>query len=256
MAQRRRISFSPLLLGAIIQCLLSALLPRNLVLLPAITAFSFCLIKAHLIASGHLTNPLAHGVNLGCTTTQFPAADGTPTAPRASSPITILVLAATFTHPNGRFCPGGREIDRHFVDMWKDAEKQHKKYGYLGNTPALTSELDNGLHAYGARNGDDRGKMMAGAGEKFRHIGIMHETYEVPQGHWENISHNFRPFGICHAQFPVELEGVQGEKVEGSRWVSGLKIASGKEWKSMETRIGMALRGIRARKENEKAAEL
>lgn len=45
--------------------------------------------------------------------------------------------------------------------MWKDAEKQHKKYGYLGNTPALTSELDNGLHAYGARNGDDRGKMMA-----------------------------------------------------------------------------------------------
>lgn len=61
---------------------------------------------------------------------------------------------------------------------------------------------------------------------------------------------------LGHAQFPVELEGVQGEKVEGSRWVSGLKIASGKEWKSMETRIGMALRGIRARKENEKAAEL
>lgn len=40
-----------------------------------------------------------------------------------------------------------------------------------------------------------------GAGEKFRHIGIMHETYEVPQGHWENISHNFRPFGICNYLF-------------------------------------------------------
>lgn len=28
------------------------------------------------------------------------------------------------------------------------------------------------------------------------HIGIMHEIYSAPQGHWENIYHNFRPFGM------------------------------------------------------------
>ena len=35
-----------------------------------------------------------------------------------------------------------------------------------------------------------------GAGERFKQIGIMHETYEVPKGNWENVYHNFRPFGL------------------------------------------------------------
>ena len=28
------------------------------------------------------------------------------------------------------------------------------------------------------------------------YIGIMHEIYSVPKGHWENIYHHFRPFGM------------------------------------------------------------
>jgi hypothetical protein len=30
----------------------------------------------------------------------------------------------------------------------------------------------------------------------YKHIGVMHEVYEVPAGNWENVFHNFRPFGI------------------------------------------------------------
>ncbi len=33
------------------------------------------------------------------------------------------------------------------------------------------------------------------------HIGIMHEIYSAPKGNWENIYHNFRPFGMGNA-FP------------------------------------------------------
>jgi hypothetical protein len=29
------------------------------------------------------------------------------------------------------------------------------------------------------------------------HIGIMHEVYEAPKGHWENIYVNYHPSGIC-----------------------------------------------------------
>lgn len=36
-----------------------------------------------------------------------------------------------------------------------------------------------------------------GAMDKYPHFGIMHEVYEVPAGNWENVFHNFRPFGIC-----------------------------------------------------------
>jgi hypothetical protein len=28
------------------------------------------------------------------------------------------------------------------------------------------------------------------------HIGIMHETYAVPKGHWETVYLNFTPFGM------------------------------------------------------------
>ena len=28
------------------------------------------------------------------------------------------------------------------------------------------------------------------------HIGIMHETYCAPNGHWETICQNFQPFGM------------------------------------------------------------
>ena len=213
-----------LLLGAIFQCLLSSLLPRNIALLPSIIAFSFRFAKGYFIATGRLSNPLFSGVNFDRTTAQFPAANGTLTAPCSSNSIVVLVLSASFTHPNGRFCPGGDKMGLYFVNMWADAEAQREKYGYLGNTPAMVAEPDT-IGAYGTRNGDDQGKTMVflsywrsfeglqefargeahmkgwlwwdrGAGEKFKHIGIMHETYEVPAGSWENISYNFRPFGI------------------------------------------------------------
>ena len=32
--------------------------------------------------------------------------------------------------------------------------------------------------------------------KKYPWIGIQHETYLAPKGHWENIAYNFRPFGI------------------------------------------------------------
>lgn len=148
-----------LLLGAILQCLLSSLLPRNIALLPSIIAFSFRFAKGYLVATGRLSNPLFSGVNFDRTTAQFPAADGTLTAPCSSNSIVVLVLSASFTHPNGRFCPGGDKMGPYFVNMWADAETQREKYGYLGNTPAMVAEPDT-AGAYGTRNGDDQGKTI------------------------------------------------------------------------------------------------
>ena len=36
----------------------------------------------------------------------------------------------------------------------------------------------------------------AAQNKKYPHIGIMHETYGVPTGAWENIYQNFQPFGM------------------------------------------------------------
>jgi hypothetical protein len=32
--------------------------------------------------------------------------------------------------------------------------------------------------------------------KKNPHIGIMHETYAAPKGHWETVYLNFTPFGF------------------------------------------------------------
>jgi hypothetical protein len=213
-----------LLLGATAQTLLFLALPRNVAALPPLALLLFRIIRGQLQATGYLRNPVAEGVAYGLKTAQYPEPDGTPATTPSSTSIVILVLSASFSHPNGAVSPGSIEIGNHFTKMWRDAERQRERYGYLGNTPALVAEKDK-LSAYGTRNGDDEGKTMVwlsywktldglhefshaeahkkgwlwwngGAREEYRHIGIAHEVYEAPAGCWENIYNNFRPFGI------------------------------------------------------------
>ncbi|KAF2274516.1 uncharacterized protein EI97DRAFT_422151 [Westerdykella ornata] len=256
-----------LLLGGTLQCLLLAALPRNIAFLPPILLLAFRALRGYLQATGYLHNPLTDGVNYGRSTSQYPSADGTDAVKPSQDTIVILLLCVSFSHPNGAFSHGSPIIGKYFRQMWRDANAQREKYGYLGNMPPLVVEKDKS-ETYGPRNGDDQGKTMVfisywktldglhsfahseahmkgwlwwdrGAGAKYKHIGIGHEVYEAPAGHWENIYHNFRPFGLANAKFPVNTEGEK--EGEGKvRWVSGLRPVTGKEWKGMEVRMGRA----------------
>ena len=218
-----------LLIGASLQCLLIATVPRNVALFPAVILFSYHLIKAYLQASSRPHNPVAEGIIYDRTTTQFPAADGTLTAPPSSEGITVLVLGASFNHQSGCLCPGADRMGELLTTMWADAEANREKWGYLGNTPAMVAEEDRDGSS-GIRNNYGAGKTLLylsywkslaglqafakaaphmegfmwwekGAVTRFPHIGIMHETYEVPAGNWENIYHNCKPFGISKFLF-------------------------------------------------------
>lgn len=214
-----------LLLGACLQCFLVAVLPRKVALLPPIIVLLYRITRGYLAATGYIHNKIADGVHHEYMSSTFPAADGTLTAAPENQSIVVLVLASSFTHPNGRFSPGAPQIGAYFRKMWRDAEVQRDKYGFLGNTPGLVAEYDGVLNTYGPKSGSEEGRVTVylsywktldglhafahgeahrkgwlwwegGAGKKFKHIGIMHEVYEAPAGHWENIFHNFKPFGI------------------------------------------------------------
>lgn len=55
------------------------------------------------------------------------------------------------------------------------------------------------LHAFANQGAAHRlgWDWWAAENKKYPHIGIMHETYAVPKGAWENIYQNFQPIGMC-----------------------------------------------------------
>jgi hypothetical protein len=206
-----------LILGATLQCVLVAVLPRNIALLPPCALLIFQIIRGFLVANGTLPNPIAKEVVHGRRTWQIPSADGATTSGSSES-IVVLVLAASWTHPNGRLSPGSLVMGEYFAAMWADAADNREKYGFLGNTPPLHTQDDGmrqdtkgqievhlsywktleGLHNFAHGSAHMKGQLWwdRGANNEFPHIGLSHETYEVLAGNWENIYLNFRPFGI------------------------------------------------------------
>ncbi|KAF2270163.1 hypothetical protein CC78DRAFT_528656 [Lojkania enalia] len=264
-----------LTIGACLQCFLLIFLPKNIALIPPFLFLFYRLIRSHLVATGRLRNPHAESVILDRFTTQFPGSFENEEKPkRSGQTIIVLILAITLSHPAGRLAPGVAKVGKYFADIWTLAEAQRQKYGYLGNSPEMVSQID-AMGKYGRRDGDDRGKTMmwisywssldglhrfanegvhreawkwweAGASERYQHTGLMHELYEVPAGHWENIYLNFRPFGISNARFPMTKGGTKlGEgNQEEIEFVSGITSTTKKDWKSSRIRMGKGPAGI------------
>lgn len=128
----------------------------------------------------------------------------------------------------GLFAPGFKTLGDYFQNMWKDAEANREKWGCeywksirdrygadltidLGkaNTMPMATAGGNALvtisywkdiehlHAFAQgpthRLGWD---WWAAHNKAHPHIGIMHETYAVPKGSWENIYQNCHPIGM------------------------------------------------------------
>ncbi|ORY18776.1 hypothetical protein BCR34DRAFT_553445 [Clohesyomyces aquaticus] len=244
-----------LILGASLECLAILTLPRNISVLPPLALLIYRILHGYLTATGTLPNPLNRNRTLGRTTWQIPSADNTLTPKPSSDSIVVLVLSASWSHPSGRFSPGSAQMGQYFSAMWRDAAAHREDYGFLGNTPGMVTVDDGmredsegvtmmylsywktleGLHKFAHGEKHMKGQLWweRTAMKTFKHLGVMHETYEVPAGNWENVFHNFKPFGIANAKFPVSVSGK--EEVE---WVSGLRPANGKEWKSMAARMG------------------
>lgn len=72
--------------------------------------------------------------------------------------------------------------------------------------------------------------------KQWPYIGIFHETYNVPTGHYEAIYENFHPFGIGQIGLGKGEEGKR-ETVESGQ-EEALVRADGRKWRSMDSRMG------------------
>lgn len=204
--------------------MLVLLLPMNLAVLPVIFYLVPRLIRTVLIWGGIYTNPHMAGVIQGKTSAQFPGS----TAPSQKS-VVVIKLAARSNHPLGFFHPHMRAISNYFRLMIKELDDQSERYDYLGANTYIGAErasnnetmiiayfrtyeglstfshAPGGIHrqAWSYWSDNVMGKGKSGEGQMFS---ILHETYEMPAGHWENIYVNCQPTGLGATLHKVEVD--------------------------------------------------
>jgi hypothetical protein len=212
-------------LGALLQSTLLLFLPTRVAVLPAIIYFISRLVDNFLIWQGVRSNPHMLGVVNGKTTAQFPGS----TTP-SQSQVVVIKLAARCNHPLGIFHPHMRKISFFFKSMVKNLDDNSERYGflgastYIGNERATGNEIMimayfrtyEGLHAFSHEEGGVHREawsywntevMSKGKTKEGRMFSIMHETYQVPAGKWENIYVNYHPSGLGATTYKVNVDG-------------------------------------------------
>ncbi|KAF2196655.1 hypothetical protein GQ43DRAFT_476125 [Delitschia confertaspora ATCC 74209] len=212
-----------LALGAGLQQLSTSYLPLHWSLYLPILWLGFRFSKA-IFDTLRLPNASFADIKPGKWTTPFPELDNSSKT-STSNGVVVFLLGARLNHPFGKLAPGVVDLDVVFKDMWREAEKNRKKWSYLGRTSTLCDTSDTegtttvwvsywkdlkGLQAFSASAAHRLGQNGWETG-KYPHVGIMHETYHAPKGSWETIYGNFPAWGLGNSKYIVEDEmgGIQ-----------------------------------------------
>ncbi|KAF2006388.1 hypothetical protein P154DRAFT_518008 [Amniculicola lignicola CBS 123094] len=204
--------------GAVLQLLSFTLLPPRVSLLVPLTWLGY-----RIIISAFRTRDVGKScftdVVKGMHITQMP---------ESSDGIVVFILGARFNHPFGKLAPGMVGLDIDYKPLWREAEKNREKWGFLGRTMTLVDTSDNegttniwisywkdvkGLHSF-ATCAEHRVVWDGYKGGKYPYIGIFHELYHVPKGSMEAIYGDFPKYGLGAVKFPRSGTKDQGEVEE------------------------------------------
>jgi hypothetical protein len=216
------------LLGGAIFQLLSIILTQQVAIFLCIGALIVRLVPTVLISSGRIPNPELGNVNPSKTSVMFPKEDGSGDMAPAERGIAVLILGIKIAHPLGFLAPGAKETGDFFTSMVEELNNNRTKYGWLSGSivQGVPSRgvSENGhlsiigyfktvkdLHdfAHGEMHRDAWNWWSKNAGA-LPHIGLYHETYDVPKHSWEAIYLHCPPLGLAQAK--LEVEGKDGKK--------------------------------------------
>jgi hypothetical protein len=235
--------------GAIVQ-LLSFLLTQRIAIFLCVGALVFRLIPTILISTGTILNPELGNVSPSKTTVMFPKEDGSGDLNPAGRGVALLILGIKIAHPLGFLAPGAKEAGDFFTSLVEELNNNRTKYGWLSGSivhgiPDGGSE-ENGhlsiigyfktvkdLHdfAHGEKHRDAWNWWNKNASD-LPHIGLYHETYDVPKHSWEAIYLHCPPLGLAQAK--LEIEGKDGKR----EWTDLIVDAKKGVWRSSAGRMG------------------
>lgn len=249
---------SLLLIGALLQCLLTFVLPRYALLPPLLLLLHTITSTMHstltLPSRQPPTLPLPYSPYTPLSMRSSPVLPPSPPATPANLPpglpatgLVTLHLCVRFSHPLGLLSPGARDIGAHFSacnDRLLAAASPFHCLGYsswTGTTHAANNTL---LSVYYFRSAADLHAFAHDAthrkawewysqfqqGKGGATIGVYHETFATGEGGgWEAIGLNMEP----------TLLGAARGRGEGGEWMSALVDARrDARLKGMVTRMG------------------
>ncbi|CEL11225.1 hypothetical protein ASPCAL14328 [Aspergillus calidoustus] len=209
-----------LLLGALLQAIAIYTL-GPLTALPAAAIITYRTLDHLLMACKLTRNRYMDGVLRTKVSGQYPRPDGSFEGTPAAESIVVFRLGARSNHPLGVLAPGMRALGKYVREMAQDMTGDAEKYGVLGlerwgklQDPAGNETMYlfylrdyDGLHRFA----HDKLHMDGLAWwttivKDHPHISILHETYVVPRGQWENIYINSKPTGMGNTWFPSRDE--------------------------------------------------
>jgi heme-degrading monooxygenase HmoA len=240
-----------MLAGASLQAISFLLLGQHALMVTGILLVYQCGMGI-LQDKGIIKTDKSENVNWGKWTIQLPYSRSGTTA-KESNPgdeqVVVFLLGSRSSHPRGRFTPGFKVMGAYITDMWLDLDKNQQINGFLGKSPLLHAtnesagntmcwlsywkDMDS-LQAFANSPVHKEGMSwyLKTALKEHPSIGIMHETYRIPRGYWESVSHNMRPFGLSDTKLFI-----QDKETGAVKEVRPLMEARGKEWENMRDRM-------------------
>ncbi|KAL4864068.1 hypothetical protein BDV12DRAFT_17429 [Aspergillus spectabilis] len=243
-----------LLLGAIAQGLVCAVVPLRYAIWPAVLMLSWGALESLLATLGWKENQQMKGVVLGKFSAQIPDREGEFADKPSGHGVVLILLSARSNHPLGILGPGYKQVGDYMTKMQSQLAKSADKFGYLGHTSWIEA---NGrttantvmtatyfrtveeLHLYAHSPLHKKvWRWWNSIAKTHPHLSINHELYHAPENCWETIYANCHPLGMAATETKVKVaDGPDGPEYQ---WVGSMVDASRGGMRSQTGRMNLS----------------
>ncbi|KAF5983522.1 hypothetical protein FCOIX_3148 [Fusarium coicis] len=219
--------------GSFIQLALCAVLPLRWAVVPSLAVLLNSIVTTTIQLYSTKPNEYNKNVVPGRSTAQLPFSTGFFGSTPGASPVVVFHLGIQTNHPLGLAAPGMEQTSKYFMAMHKDLNSKRDEYGMLSSSTWRGDERSSNntllliyyfrdlesLHRF-AHDELHRKAWDYVNKSKLNHVGIFHETFNVPAREYENVYVNCHPVLMGHMTVKT-AEGVEEEE----RWINSLVSA-------------------------------
>jgi hypothetical protein len=219
-----------------VQILISTVLPLKWAVIPALVLLLNSIITTLLQLRSPSANPFVANVVPGRATSQLlDSSTGSFHSEPGTGSLVVFNLGVQWNHPLGSLAPGVAEVSRGFRALVDDLYERREELGFLCMSPFRGMDRGSNqtlLFSFYFRDVESvhrfaheplhREAWDKWTKNKQPHIGLLHETFSVPEKGYENLYINCHPAMLGRGDVRCRGDGKGGS---GEKWVNTLVSA-------------------------------